>query len=66
MFKRQRVFSLIKKDKALLSFVASSANAYDGVGSKTQFMVLAIFLLTKAPFSAVGFCLLKIQVSAIF
>ena len=65
MFKRQRVFSLIKKDKALLSFVASSANAYDGVGFKTHFMVLAISLITKTPFTAIFTSFRKIEIAAI-
>ena len=65
MFKRERVFSFIKKDKALLSFVASSANAYDGIGSKNHFMVLAISLVTKTPFTAIFTSFRKLEIAAI-
>ena len=40
-------------------------NTDNRVGTKTHFTVPAIFLIAKAPFSAVGFRLFKIQVSAV-
>ena len=50
---------------AQVLILVKSTNDYDGVGSKTHFMVLAISLITKTPFTAIFTSFHKIEIAAI-